>query len=176
MDLDQLANLGEFIGGVAVVATLLYLVVQVRQTNSNSRASARQALVDNWSNTIGDLASSRERCRIAGEAIHHFPDLPEDEQAQFSLLVAKSIMNVYNGVLLYRQGMLDRETLDYFAGFIASAKGCEGFAVYWESFPFPRELMEYLEDFDRRHGRVPPMDEYWGYFIREWDSAAASAS
>ncbi len=32
MDLTQLANLGEFIGGVAVLATLIYLAVQVRDT------------------------------------------------------------------------------------------------------------------------------------------------
>ena len=31
MDLTQLANLGEFIGGVAVLVTLVYLAVQVRQ-------------------------------------------------------------------------------------------------------------------------------------------------
>ena len=31
MDLTQLANLGEFIGGLAVVMTLIYLAVQVRQ-------------------------------------------------------------------------------------------------------------------------------------------------
>ncbi len=30
MDLTQLANLGEFIGGVAVLVTLVYLAVQVR--------------------------------------------------------------------------------------------------------------------------------------------------
>jgi hypothetical protein len=30
VDLTQLANLGEFIGGVAVVVTLVYLAFQVR--------------------------------------------------------------------------------------------------------------------------------------------------
>lgn len=30
MDLTQLANLGEFIGGVAVLVTLIYLAVQIR--------------------------------------------------------------------------------------------------------------------------------------------------
>jgi len=32
MDLTQLANLGEFIGGVAVLVTLIYLALQVRHT------------------------------------------------------------------------------------------------------------------------------------------------
>ncbi len=42
MDLTQLANLGEFIGGVAVLVTLIYLTVQVRQTNKRLRFSVQQ--------------------------------------------------------------------------------------------------------------------------------------
>lgn len=33
MDLTQLANLGEFISGVAVLVTLIYLAVRLRQGN-----------------------------------------------------------------------------------------------------------------------------------------------
>ncbi len=40
MDLTQLANLGEFIGGVAVLVTLIYLAVQVRQSNQIATADA----------------------------------------------------------------------------------------------------------------------------------------
>ncbi len=44
MDLTQLANLGEFIGGVAVVVTLVYLAAQVRQnTNAIKVSSYRSA-------------------------------------------------------------------------------------------------------------------------------------
>ena len=42
MDLTQLANLGEFIGGVAVLVTLIYLALQVRQTNLLAKADANQ--------------------------------------------------------------------------------------------------------------------------------------
>ncbi len=41
MELNQLANLGEFVGGVAVLVTLVYLVVQVRQSNTNARGASR---------------------------------------------------------------------------------------------------------------------------------------
>ena len=40
MDLTQLANLGEFIGGVAVLVTLVYVAVQVRQGAVAQRAAA----------------------------------------------------------------------------------------------------------------------------------------
>ena len=43
MDLTQLANLGEFIGGLAVLATLVYLAVQMRQSNQMERVQAHRA-------------------------------------------------------------------------------------------------------------------------------------
>ncbi len=45
MDLTQLANLGEFIGGVAVLVTLIYLALQVRQGTQ-----AAEATVTRYSN------------------------------------------------------------------------------------------------------------------------------
>ena len=49
MDLTQLANLGEFIGGVAVLVTLGYLALQVRQSNELARADAIHKAVNTWS-------------------------------------------------------------------------------------------------------------------------------
>ena len=49
MDLTQLANLGEFIGGVAVLVTLVYLAAQVRQSNELARADAIHNAVNTWS-------------------------------------------------------------------------------------------------------------------------------
>ncbi|MBL6691364.1 MAG: hypothetical protein ISP91_13320 [Pseudomonadales bacterium] len=39
MNLEQLANLGELIGGVAVVASLIYLAVQIRQNTRMVKSS-----------------------------------------------------------------------------------------------------------------------------------------
>ncbi len=44
MDLTQLANLGEFIGGVAVLVTLVYLAVQLRQNTLLVAAQLRQEI------------------------------------------------------------------------------------------------------------------------------------
>ena len=43
MDLTQLANLGEFIGGVAVLVTLIYLVIQLRQNTQELQQTTEVA-------------------------------------------------------------------------------------------------------------------------------------
>lgn len=47
MTLSDLGNLGGFISGIAVAATLIYLAVQLRQSSEIARATIRQSLVQN---------------------------------------------------------------------------------------------------------------------------------
>ena len=41
MDLEALGNLGDFIGGLAVIVTFLYLAAQIRQNTESVRAASR---------------------------------------------------------------------------------------------------------------------------------------
>lgn len=48
MNLSTLAQLGEFLGGIAVLITLIYLAVQIKQnTNALKRSSARETSMQN---------------------------------------------------------------------------------------------------------------------------------
>jgi hypothetical protein len=42
---ETLGNLGDFIGGIAVVVTLVYLAIQVRQNTIALRTASRQEIV-----------------------------------------------------------------------------------------------------------------------------------
>ena len=58
MDLTQLADLGEFIGGVAVLVTLVYLAVQVRQSNSLGMAEPEMKRAQHWADSSAFVAAS----------------------------------------------------------------------------------------------------------------------
>ena len=49
MDLNQLAQIGEFVGGGAVLVTLVYLALQVRLGNDLARSEAVYNAVNTWS-------------------------------------------------------------------------------------------------------------------------------
>ncbi len=44
MTIAELGSLGEFIGSIAVFVTLMYLALQVRQSNISSRVQSNQAI------------------------------------------------------------------------------------------------------------------------------------
>ena len=60
MDLAQLANLGEFIGGIAVLATLVYLALQVKQSRDVGVAVARQQTTAMFQSTWDRVAQAPE--------------------------------------------------------------------------------------------------------------------
>ncbi len=67
MDLTQLANLGEFIGGVAVLVTLIYLAIQVRQGAAAQRVTSTIITAEAIRSNI--LSFSTFRRMVADESI-----------------------------------------------------------------------------------------------------------
>ena len=94
MDLQTLASLGEFIGGVggliaaiAVVASLVFVGFQIK-------ASVRQASVDSystittlWTNFTNAVAANDETWRIFYSGIRDYDALSGPEKARFNFLI-----------------------------------------------------------------------------------------
>ncbi len=51
--LEQLGNIGELVGGIAVVASLHYVGVQLRQNTKITKASVRQSIAARASKAAG---------------------------------------------------------------------------------------------------------------------------
>ena len=60
MNLTQLANIGEFIGGVAVLVTLVYLAIQVRLSTEIQKDAANMAKADAVLNAVRTWSTYRQ--------------------------------------------------------------------------------------------------------------------
>ena len=100
MDLTQLANLGEFIGGVAVLVTLAYLAIQVRQGNSLARIQVHQQVAR--ISTDSSWQVDTEAAALFRKAAIDFEALSSDER-----VVARSrfvaIVNYYEMLFYARR-------------------------------------------------------------------------
>ncbi len=92
MDLTQLANLGEFIGGVAVLVTLVYLAVQTRQARAAAEQTARFAAEEHLVANVSayaqwrDLAVSNPGIAEAMAKTNAGEELSEAESIQLGLV------------------------------------------------------------------------------------------
>jgi hypothetical protein len=106
MTLEDLGNIGEFVAAIAVVVSLLYLAIQIRQNTRSVRTSTYQAVLDSSHRLNEHIAEPRtERLYRLGRK--DTSQLKEDELAQFKALVG-SIAGFYEGLFLQHQhGAID---------------------------------------------------------------------
>ena len=55
---ELLGNYGEFVGAVAVVVTLVYLVLQIRHSTKATRAASHHAITDSLN--LGNIAQAQD--------------------------------------------------------------------------------------------------------------------
>ncbi len=162
---ELLGNYGEFIGAIAVVVTLAYLTVQVRQSTLTSRASSRQTLIDGWANAQASLQSDPALLRIYAKGIMRWSTMSNTEKTQFDVGMAQYLSNVQNGILLRNAGMLDQATLDTIAGFMLSVIRCEGGAQWWRetgfAMPATRDYLDRKRALDGNGPTAAELAPHW---------------
>lgn len=108
MTLSNLGNLGGFISGIAVIITLIYLAIQIRQSSKIARAALRQSLAENQFAQI-TLRATDPVIRTAFRKASVSEELTEDEAAA---LFAYAIAGIRQWEALYSQyehGMIAAE-------------------------------------------------------------------
>ena len=101
MDLAQLANLGEFIGGIAVVATLIYLAVQLRENTRITSAQLRQE-ISRMSTEVA-VSTKVDELNYFTKSMHD-PQSVSPTELRHSCLLFMGIVNYYE-TLFYARGL-----------------------------------------------------------------------
>jgi hypothetical protein len=115
--LDSLGNLGDFVGGIAVIATLMYLALQVRQGTETVRANSVQELTENMLRT-SEILVSPEQAEMYLRGARSYSSLTPDEKLRFGL-IAGPFLARFDTVLEYRErGMVDDSYVEFQAATI----------------------------------------------------------
>ncbi len=169
MGLSQLADLGELLGGIAVVASLIYLGVQIRQNTRTVRASTLHQNTDLWSSLFLRLAEpDLARGYLAGMGGQ--PDIRPLQYTQFFFICRSMFLAFENQYYQMRHGVLDSEA---YAGYERSIStqflAFKGFRLWWE---LNRSVFspEFVDHFDAMIADVPEADPE--SFLREWHDIA----
>lgn len=127
MTLEQYAYLAEIIGVVVIVATLIYLSIQVRQGKDLLRSEARQVQVNNDQNNVYQFIEHPELAVShagAGEATF-------EEKARLVFWIVASMRAREHEWLQYREGSLDHDGWMSYRGVIYFTLGTERTRAIW---------------------------------------------
>ncbi len=169
MSLADLSSLGTLVSGIAVLASLLYLNVQVRQSTKHARAAishgfATRTIDFNYRMTDEKLAALVVKGRNASEAFD------EVEAAQFFAYCRATFWNIADTFVQHRDGLLDDAV---FAAFELSQVGMmrsRGMRIAWSLLRevFAPDFVAFMDRIADEATARGPLD-----FTTVWSSAIA---
>ena len=91
LDITTLAAWGEFIGGIAVVVSLIYLASQIRQNSRLVRASARSSHSQHTASANLPIIQDEDVARIYWDGLADRNSLSESDRRRFDPLLSLQI-------------------------------------------------------------------------------------
>jgi hypothetical protein len=131
--LDALGNIGDFLGGIGVVITLIYLAVQIRQNTTSSRTESYQAAVAAISDWTRDVGANPASSRIVEAGSRDFEALSSEERVQFNLIMAALVRNLENIHFQFTHGAIDESTWSGWANRTHSLLEPDGARAWWRT-------------------------------------------
>ena len=117
MTLEDLGNIGEFVGAIGVVASLVYLAVQIRQNTRTLRAATYESLAQATATSNALLISDPEVARVVEAGLGKEP-LPLEDRARFTAYLRMTFRR-YDSIFLHH---------------CQSTLPPEAWGAYWNSF------------------------------------------
>jgi len=108
MTIQEMGALGEMIGGIAVVISLIYVGLQIRQ-NSNSVRAASQVALRQLGTEITSQIAAPDMARIYVQGLKDLSPLPAEDRVRFHSLML-SMFGVYEAYYFHGYyGIIPRE-------------------------------------------------------------------
>ncbi len=144
MNIMELGAIGELVGGVAVIVTLVYLSVQVRQGTVLARASAQRETNAAFQSALAHLREERE---VVRRGCVEFDSMSHQDQHCFELTVAPVLNHLDQVIRMHQQGLETQDNVEAYGTFCLAILQAPGARSWWERIKpyFVKETREYLE-------------------------------
>jgi len=155
MSIEVIYYVSQIASSVAVIASIIYLALQVRQAERSQRAVTQQIRADRVSDFALRLAEGL--AAILDKGARGDQDLSPEEFQKFSYLARGMFISVEDSVLQYANGLMDDAAYSSFRKSVEGNMDQPGLRAVWneQSRMFGREM----NDFMRKVCDIIPLSE-----------------
>ena len=130
MDIQTLGSLGEFVGSIAVLITVLYLAVQIRQTGKATRQRSHSDILSRRQQLLRLITEDRDFIELwsKGSAREELDSIDAQRFTTFALSLMSHLQDVY---IQYQAGLITREVWEAEQTVVATTLTQPGFRDWW---------------------------------------------
>ena len=171
MSLSDLASLGSFVSGVAVLISLIYLALQVRQTERNQQISIRHSRV---SRTV-ELHLALAEAAVADAWLHgsgNPHEMTQTEVSQYIHLCRAYFFHFEDSFYQREEGLLNDDAFETVVAGVRLSARSPGWRAAWRMARpnFGGRFLDFMDGVVARSAVEPPAD----LSLEAWKLAFAS--
>ena len=152
MNWEALGAIGDLIGGIAVIASLIFVGVQVRQGNKISKAESLRGLATE-TNELFLWMSDPEHARVLRHALHDFNALSNNDQT-----VASAWLSTFCQTAQTTFAVRSSQRPSQIEHYVASCLAVDGFAQWWSANKLGLN-QRFVETIEQLANRAIPLDQ-----------------
>jgi len=147
MNWEAIGAVGEIVGAITVVATLIYLAIQVKDS---ARAARSQSITDATTGMQAwyqELGSNPQACEVFLEGFTNPEALSKHAQYQFIMMMHAYFVGYQRSFFLAQEGTLDVALRDSIGTAIVAVNQLPGTHLYWRQRKafFQPEFVDWVE-------------------------------
>jgi hypothetical protein len=162
MNWEAVGAIGEIVGAIVVIASVLYLARQLQQSNKQGQAEAVRDLYQVWNEVFRHLGRDAESANLFRQGLNDYGNLTKNEKLQFHSMFCAIPDTVYMAIVLQEKGYASLEIADAGIAVLEGFLSAPGGKRYWQEVSHTFPITPYLES--RSGNKVPPITETVAFY------------
>jgi hypothetical protein len=148
MSTAEWAALGDVIGGLGVIASLVFLAIQVRQNTRQIRSQGFQTALRQFLTSFENTTANLQDADLFHRGLDDFHGLSAREQGVFHSKMHSMLVGFNTVWNMHQHGLVPLHELHAMRGLFATMLGTNGGLAWWKAFKHvpPPVLVRYLDD------------------------------
>jgi hypothetical protein len=156
LTLERMSNIGELIGAILIIVSLIYVSRQIAQNNRAQRVTAIQLHNDTYHKNLALLADHAD---IWIDGLQNFSNMTPPKQVEFGMLIQSVVRHIEQAYMIKKEGLLSERTYNAALSNLSNVMAYPGAQDWWltRRETFDVEFSESLECWMRENA---PKDVY----------------
>jgi hypothetical protein len=129
--LEEAAYIAQLIGVVAVIVSLVYLAMQLRQNNKMIRLGTLHDISSLYVTCMLTISHDQESTDLWVKGLAQYDDLGPDQRSRFVFFAGATVRTLAEQFYQWEQGALDPSTWEGMKGLVEDFAQYPGFRAYW---------------------------------------------
>jgi hypothetical protein len=170
MNWDAIGAIGEILGALSVLITLIYLATQVSEAKRATKAQTENAVQTAWGEKTAVMGESKEKASLVLRGFNSYDDLEAEEHLMFHTVLDSFVLEYQRQRNMFEEGVWHWKNRAEIESVLIMALSSPGGKQWWAEAKFWYMYRDSLDQLVSENRDLPVLNELSMFSIKTPDS------